>query len=155
MTPDQPPTSAFDELIGTTLVEASPDRVVATVEVTPHLHQPYGIVHGGVYASVIETLASIGAALHAMKGGGTGAVGLSNHTDFLRAVRDGVLTFTATPAQQGRSTQLWLVDVTDGDDRLVATGRVRLFNLRDDSPVEVPPQPHTTADGTADVEALG
>jgi uncharacterized protein (TIGR00369 family) len=55
-------------------------------------------------------------------------VGTSNHTDFLRPVREGTLTATATPVQRGRSQQLWDVAITDEEDRLVATGRVRLAN---------------------------
>jgi uncharacterized protein (TIGR00369 family) len=56
-------------------------------------------------------------------------VGVSNQTDFLRSVRDGRLTATGTPIHRGRSQQLWLVEVTDEQDRLVARGQVRLQNL--------------------------
>lgn len=121
--------SPFDDLIGTRIVEASGARVVATVSITPHLHQPTGIAHGGVYATVIETTASIGAT--AWLAGDGIAVGVSNHTDFLRAVRAGELTFEATPLQQGRTLQLWQVDVTDEEGRRVAHGKVRLANLRE------------------------
>lgn len=128
----QIPMGPFNDALGAILVEASGARVVATLEIGPHLHQPYGIVHGGVYSSVIETVASIGAALFTGDGG---AVGLSNHTDFLRATTSGTLTFTATPVQQGRQLQLWLVAVTDQDDRPVASGRVRLMNVPASGPV--------------------
>ena len=55
--------------------------------------------------------------------------GVSNQTDFLRAVRDGELTAVGTPVHRGRSQQLWQVEITDADERLVARGQVRLQNL--------------------------
>jgi uncharacterized protein (TIGR00369 family) len=97
------------------------------VPVTPDLQQHYGIAHGGVYASMVETTASVGAAIWLGDRGRT--VGISNSTDFLRAVRDGELRAEATPVNRGRSTQLWEVGITDERGRLVARGRVRLMNL--------------------------
>jgi 1,4-dihydroxy-2-naphthoyl-CoA hydrolase len=96
--------------------------------VTPALHQPYGIVHGGVHCAAVETAASVGAAL--WFGDRGTVVGVSNHTDFLRGVRDGELTATATPIHRGGMQQLWLVEVTDEQGRAVARGQVRLQNLR-------------------------
>ncbi|MEZ4446113.1 MAG: PaaI family thioesterase [Polyangiaceae bacterium] len=118
----------FNETIGLRFVAASYEEIVAEIPVTPALHQPYGLVHGGVYATIIETLASVGAALNAMAIGRS-AVGLENSTSFLRAVRDGVLTGRATPLARGKRSQVWQVEVTDGDQRLVATGRVRMLCL--------------------------
>jgi 1,4-dihydroxy-2-naphthoyl-CoA hydrolase len=123
-TPNRP----FDELLGIEIVELSADRVVAELPVTPALHQPYGILHGGAIAALAETAASYGGALAAAESGG-GAVGVSNHTDFLSAVRDGKLRAEATPLARGRSFQLWQVAMTRGDGRLVAHAKVRLFNL--------------------------
>ncbi len=120
--------SPFDELVGTEVTEASGDRVVARVAVTGRLHQPNGIVHGGLYATVVETTASIGANLW-LDGDGV-AVGVANHTDFLRSVRAGTLRVDAVPVQRGRSLQLWRVDVTEEAGALVAYGNVRLMNLR-------------------------
>ena len=117
----------LDTLLGIEIVEASGDKVVLTWTVGPHLHQPFGILHGGVHCSAVESAASMGAAL--WFGDRGTVVGVSNHTDFLRAVRDGVLTATATPIHQGRQQQLWLVNITDVDERLVARGEVRLQNL--------------------------
>ena len=117
--------SPLDRLLGVRVVEASGERVVATLEVSPALHQPTGIVHGGVYATLVETTASIGATLAAQ----TVAVGVSNHTDFIRAVREGTLRAEARPVHVGRSLQLWQVDVHDEQERLVAEGKVRLMNL--------------------------
>jgi 1,4-dihydroxy-2-naphthoyl-CoA hydrolase len=122
--------SGLNETLGFALDEASADRVVLSWTVgTQHL-QPYGIVHGGVYCSAVEAGASIGAALW-LGDRGT-VVGVANHTDFLRAVRDGRLVATATPIHRGRSQQLWLVEVRDDGERLVARGEVRLQNLADD-----------------------
>ncbi|WP_196806692.1 PaaI family thioesterase [Micromonospora sp. CNB394] len=120
-------TGGFVALLGLTFDEVSGDRVVIRWKVRPELHQPYGIQHGGVYCSVVETAASIGGALW-LGDKGT-VVGVSNQTDFLRAVRDGELTAVGTPVHRGRSQQLWLVEITDADGRLVARGQVRLQNL--------------------------
>jgi uncharacterized protein (TIGR00369 family) len=119
--------SGFDKLVGIRFEEASGDRVVAVVPVGPDLHQGYGIVHGGVYATAVESAASVGAAL--WLGARGRAVGIANHTDFLRPVREGELRVEATPINRGRSTQLWEVVITDERGRPVAHGRVRLMNL--------------------------
>jgi 1,4-dihydroxy-2-naphthoyl-CoA hydrolase len=115
------------ELLGIRFEEASGDRVVAVCPVTPDLHQPYGLVHGGAYAVLAETAASYGAAT--WLGDRGGPFGLSNHTDFLRPVREGTLRAEATPLARGRTTQLWQVAISDDQDRLVAHARVRLINL--------------------------
>ena len=120
-------TGGFVALLGLTFDEVSGDRVVIRWKVRPELHQPYGIQHGGVYCSVVETAASIGGAL--WLGDKGNVVGVSNQTDFLRAVRDGELTAVGTPVHRGRSQQLWLVEITDAASRLVARGQVRLQNL--------------------------
>ncbi|MBQ1063843.1 PaaI family thioesterase [Micromonospora sp. C41] len=120
-------TGGFVALLGLTFDEVSGDRVVIRWKVRPELHQPYGIQHGGVYCSVVETAASIGGAL--WLGDKGNVVGVSNQTDFLRAVRDGELTAVGTPVHRGRSQQLWLVEITDADGRLVARGQARLQNL--------------------------
>ncbi len=122
-------TSAFDELIGSRVTEAGPDRTVVELPVSRALHQPGGIVHGGVYCALVEGAASTGATLW-LEGSGI-AVGTSNHTDFLKAVRDGVLRAEATPLQRGSRLQLWQVEVTDGTATLVAHGKVKLLNLRE------------------------
>lgn len=120
-------TGGFVALLGLKLDEVDGDRVVIRWQVRPELHQPFGIQHGGVYCSVVETAASIGGSLWLGERGRV--VGVSNQTDFLRAVRDGELTAVGTPVHRGRSQQLWQVEITDADDRLVARGQVRLQNL--------------------------
>jgi len=117
----------FVDLLGLEFVEVGHDRVVVRWTVRPELHQPYGILHGGVHCAAIETAASIAAAN--WLGDRGDVVGVSNQTDFLRAVRDGVLTAAATPIHRGRLQQLWLVEIRDEADRLVARGQVRLQNI--------------------------
>jgi 1,4-dihydroxy-2-naphthoyl-CoA hydrolase len=133
MTPDElaaQPRSPFDDLLALEFVELTPDRVVARLEVDPARHvQPYGIVHGGVYCAMAETTASLGAVLARGDEPGAGAVGQSNHTDFLRATRAGTLTAAATPVHVGRQVQLWSVAITDDAGALVATSKVRMFNV--------------------------
>lgn len=119
--------SPFDELLGVTLEEASADRAVTRLVVGGHLHQPGGVVHGGVYATMVEGTAGVGATV--WLGDRGFAVGVSNHTDFLRPVRSGTLRAVAVPLQRGRRLQLWQVSVTDDADRLVAHGSVKLANL--------------------------
>ena len=116
------------------IVEADSEKVVGRIAVGPHHHQPYGVVHGGVYCTLVETLASTGAALWAMDQGMIGCVGVHNSTDFLRSTRDGTLVGMATPVHRGRSQQIWLVEITRQEDgKLVARGQVRLHNLTDES----------------------
>lgn len=115
---------------GIELTDASIDHCEGRIEINENHHQPYGVVHGGVYCTLIETLASTGAALWAMEQGMSGAVGVSNKTDFLKATKDGVILGRAAPIHRGRTQQLWQVDVTrESDGRLVAQGQVRLQNV--------------------------
>lgn len=120
-------TGGFVALLGLKFDEVSGEKVVIRWEVRPELHQPFGIQHGGVYCSVVETAASVGGSI--WLGDRGQVVGVSNQTDFLRAVREGELTAVGTPVHRGRSQQLWQVEISDGDGRLVARGQVRLQNL--------------------------
>ena len=119
--------SRFDELIGLRLDEVTPDGVTARFDVKPELQQPYGIVHGGVLCSVVETVGSVSGAAWSRGA----VVGTSNHTNFLRATRSGTLTARSTPIHRGRTQQLWDVDITDESGRLVAKGQLRLANIDD------------------------
>ena len=129
--PDRPDRDQLEvglvKLLGVRVEEASGDRVVLSCPVTPDLHQPFGLVHGGVHATLAETAVSVGGAL--WFGDRGKVVGLSNHTDFLRAVREGELRAEATPLTRGRTSQLWQVEISDGQGRLVAHAKVRLQNL--------------------------
>jgi 1,4-dihydroxy-2-naphthoyl-CoA hydrolase len=117
----------FVKHLGLEFTEVSGARVVARWTAGERHHQPYGIVHGGVHASVVETLGSMGSA--AWLGDKGKCVGVSNTTDFYRAVREGALTSVGTPVHQGRSQQVWLVETHDADGRLVARGQLRVQNL--------------------------
>jgi 1,4-dihydroxy-2-naphthoyl-CoA hydrolase len=112
--------------MGITLLAASPEEVTCEWEVTEKHHQPHGIVHGGVHCGVVETLASIGAALVAAPRGQR-VVGLENSTSFIRAVRSGRLTAAARPVTRGRTTQVWEAWIRDEQGHVVAQGRVRLL----------------------------
>ena len=112
--------------MGIRILTASPDEVTCEWQVSAKHQQAYGIVHGGVHCGVIETLASIGAAVVAHPRGQR-AVGLENTTSFIRAVRSGTLRGVARPVTRGRSSQLWEVWIRDEQEQLVAQGRVRLL----------------------------
>ena len=110
------------------VISATRDEVVAEVTLGPAHLQAYGIVHGGVHAGIIESVASIGAALDVLPRGHS-VVGLENHTSFIRAVRSGTLRAVARPLSRGRRSQVWEGSVHDEQGRLAATGRVRLMVL--------------------------
>jgi uncharacterized protein (TIGR00369 family) len=114
--------------LGMRIVRASSDEVVVEWNAGPEHAQPMGIVHGGMHCSAIETACSIGATISAReRDPRVGAVGLENHTSFVRAVRSGKLTATALPITRGRTTQVWECTVRDEQQRTIATGRVRLL----------------------------
>lgn len=121
--------TGFGKLIGLEFQDLDPDRVTARWTVRDELLQPFGIVHGGVHCSVIESVASTAAAL--WLGGRGHVVGVNNTTDFIRAARAGVLTAEAVPVHRGRTQQIWTVTITDESDRLIARGQVRLQNIED------------------------
>ncbi len=115
-----------------TFTELTVDGAKAQLEVQPKLLQPMGIVHGGgVYCSMIESMASTSAFVWlAANGGGNVVGGVNNNTDFLRAISGGTVYGGVTePVHRGRRQQLWLVTIRDDKDRLIARGQVRLQNL--------------------------
>lgn len=118
--------------MGVTITHATKDEVRCELTVGAEHLQGYGIVHGGVHCGLIESMASIGAYLFAQQRG-QHVVGLENNTSFVRAVRSGVkLHALATPITRGQRTQVWEGRVLDPDERIVATGRVRLLCLDPD-----------------------
>jgi 1,4-dihydroxy-2-naphthoyl-CoA hydrolase len=119
--------SPFVNHLGIEITEATGERVVARWTAGEKHHQPFGIVHGGVHASVVETLGSIGASV--WFGDRGKCVGVNNTTDFYRAVAEGELLSVGTPIHQGRSQQVWLVETHDADGRLVSRGQLRVQNL--------------------------
>ena len=119
--------------LGMRLVRASSAEVVIEWDAGPQHSQPMGIVHGGVHCTAIESACSVGASISAReRDPKLGAVGLENHTSFIRAVRSGKLTCTALPVTRGRTTQVWEATVRDEQQRTVATGRVRLLCIEVD-----------------------
>lgn len=121
--------SDFAQTVGLRLTEVGGTRVVGWIEIGPQHHQPMGIVHGGVWCAAIEATASIGAATSVMDRGLL-AVGVHNSTNFLASMSEGRVDVVATPITQGRTQQLWQVEITrSADGRLVATGQVRLQNI--------------------------
>ncbi|MEA1902780.1 MAG: PaaI family thioesterase [Actinomycetota bacterium] len=115
---------------GIELTDANAEFCSGRVEIQDFHRQPYGVVHGGVYCTLAETIASTAAAIWAMERGFAGAVGITNKTDFLKATTEGVLIAEATPIHRGRTQQLWQVNITrEEDGRLVAQSQVRLQNV--------------------------
>ena len=119
----------FDSELGLTYQELTPDGARAQLEIHDRLLQPWGIVHGGVYCSMVESMASTAAYTWISANGGGAVVGVNNNTDFLRAIGSGTVYGTATPVHRGRRQQLWIVTIAGSGDRLVARGQVRLQNL--------------------------
>ena len=120
----------FDAELGLTYTEVTPDGIKAELRVKPSLLQPMGIVHGGVWCSMVESLASVSAYVWLSANGGGNVVGVNNNTDFLRAITEGTVYAASEPVHRGRTQQLWLVTIRDGRERLVARGQVRLQNLQ-------------------------
>ena len=120
--------SAFLRAAGFILDEISGSRVTGHLQLGPEHHTPWGVVHGGVYTAAVESAASVGAST-AVRDHGQVAVGLTNTTHFLRPVTAGRVTVEAVPLSQGRTQQLWRVDISDEAGKLVAHGEVRLQNV--------------------------
>jgi 1,4-dihydroxy-2-naphthoyl-CoA hydrolase len=118
--------------LGVEVVEVTPDRVVLQVEVGPKVHQPYGILHGGVSALLAESAASIGGALSVAPD--HIVVGTELNCSHLRSMSSGVLTATATPLRKGRTVHVWGINLTDDKDRLICVARCTLQVLKAPSP---------------------
>lgn len=117
------PTLGFDRVYGLEIHEIADGLVRGSVQVREDLKQPTGLVHGGVYASIAESLATNGTAAMVVARGNT-AMGLSNQTSFLRPVTAGSITGLARARHRGRTTWVWEVELTDDDGRLCALTRV-------------------------------
>ena len=114
----------FDAHVGMRFVWAADDRVVAELPVGSHHVQPYGLVHGGIYCALAEAVCSVGAALRVLPGGHH-AVGVENHTRFLRAAREGaVLTVTAVPSGVAGQLHTWQATVRDAEGTCCAESTV-------------------------------
>ncbi len=124
----------FDALYGLEVIDATPQQLTARVAVREELKQPFGLVHGGVYAAIAEGLASFGTVLGVFSDG-KAAMGISNHTSFLRPITDGTIHARAVPRHTGRTTWVWETEFTDDAGRLCGLSRVTVA-VR-----EMPPPP--------------
>jgi 1,4-dihydroxy-2-naphthoyl-CoA hydrolase len=122
--PETAPTG-FAEEVGVEWIDLDPDNARARIRIEPRHLQPFGIVHGGVYASLAESLCSA-ATYGAVRDDGLVAVGQSNDTTFLRPISDGYANATARSRHRGRTTWVWDVDVTDDQGRLCALSRMTI-----------------------------
>jgi 1,4-dihydroxy-2-naphthoyl-CoA hydrolase len=117
--------SPFDRHYGLELGEVSAELVTATVPVREYLLQPVGLVHGGVYASIAEALASVGTNVAVVPDGNVG-LGMSNNSTFLRPIRSGTIHGAARRVHRGRTTWVWDVEIADDDGKLCAVSRVTI-----------------------------
>jgi uncharacterized protein (TIGR00369 family) len=108
--------SHLAELLGIEIVDPGPDPALARLPVTPGVCQPFGIVHGGTFASLAETICSL-ATHEAVKDDGMLALGMSNQATFLRPISQGTVHAAARPRHRGRTTWVWDCEITDDDDR--------------------------------------
>lgn len=113
----------FDHLYGLEVTEIGDGTMRGRVAVRDEIKQPAGLVHGGIYAAIAESLATTGTALTVFADGNT-AMGLSNQTSFLRPVLEGHVNAQARARHQGRTTWVWEVELTDDAGRLCALSRV-------------------------------
>lgn len=127
-TPAARAVGGMDQALGIRVVRTGADEVVIEYDIDDRHRQPYGIVHGGMHCTAVETACSMGAAIAAAPRGQS-VVGVENHTSFIRAAREGRVTVTARPLTRGRRSQLWQAEARLADGTLVASGRVRLLAL--------------------------
>ena len=113
------------ELIGIEYLQTGPDEVRARVEVGDHIRQPFGLVHGGVYAALAESMCSAATWL-AVRGDGMAAMGQANSATFLRPITEGYVNAVARPRHRGRTTWVWDVEITDDQGRACALVRMTI-----------------------------
>jgi 1,4-dihydroxy-2-naphthoyl-CoA hydrolase len=118
-------TQGFDRLYGLELLAVSDTEVRAQVQVNPDVKQPAGLVHGGLYAAMAESMASLATALGVLANGET-AMGLANSTSFLRPITKGVVHGVATRLHRGRTTWVWDVRFSDDEDHTCAVTRMTI-----------------------------
>ncbi|GIG10679.1 hypothetical protein Cco03nite_73790 [Catellatospora coxensis] len=123
MTYDTTMQGALAERMGIKLLEATPERLVATMPVEGNT-QPFGLLHGGASCVLAETLGSIGATLHGSTIGRPYAVGVDISATHHRAARSGLVTGVATPLHRGGSIVTYEIVITDEDDQRICTARL-------------------------------
>lgn len=132
--PDDASPADVHQLLGVEVLEATTDRVVMSLPVGPRVHQPYGILHGGVSALLAESAASCGAALSVPEG--RHVVGIELNASHLRSLREGTLVATAVPIRRGRTVQVWAIHLADDHDTPICEARCTLAVI--DTPGRVP-----------------
>jgi 1,4-dihydroxy-2-naphthoyl-CoA hydrolase len=142
------PLHSIHELLDVRVVEATPERVVMSLPVDWKVHQPYGILHGGVSALLAESAASFGAAVSVPSG--KYVVGIELNASHLRSMREGTLTATATPIRKGRTVQVWGIHLADENGRAICEARCTLAVIDTPGSPDVP-----TAGGTDGANATG
>ena len=115
----------LNDALGMQVGEFDEQRITGSFPVTDRVRQPFGIVHGGAYAALAETLASV-ATYVAVQGDGMIAVGQNNDTSFLRPVSEGTVHATGTRRHRGRTSWIWDVEFKDDQDRVCALSRVTI-----------------------------
>ncbi len=115
----------FDALYGLRMTSCSDTEVTAEVPVRAEVKQPAGLVHGGVYAAIAESMASMATAFAVLEGGET-AMGLSNATSFLRPITEGTIHARASRVHRGRTTWVWDVSFSDDAGRTCAVTRMTI-----------------------------
>lgn len=122
--PQPPDATNVHDYLGIRVVSATPDKVVLELDVTPRVHQVFGVLHGGVSALLAEGAASLGGVVSVAPG--QMVVGTELNISHLRPMRSGVLTATATPVRQGRSVHVWAIEMTDDRGRQISVARCSL-----------------------------
>lgn len=116
-----PANANVHDFLGIRTIEATPEKVILQLDVTANVHQPFGLLHGGVSALLAEGAASVGGVVSVEPG--QAVVGTELNISHLRPMRSGVLTATATPIRKGRSVQVWAIEMTDERGRQISVAR--------------------------------
>jgi 1,4-dihydroxy-2-naphthoyl-CoA hydrolase len=130
--PDAPNATTLHDLLEMNIEERSPERMVVTMPVTPRVHQPFGLLHGGASLALAESAASLGA--NSACPPGKVALGQEINANHLRPKRDGILRAVATPVHIGRTTQVWSVEIRDEAEKLICISRCTLAVVDAPSP---------------------
>jgi uncharacterized protein (TIGR00369 family) len=118
--------SPLDDKLGVQITDWNPDRFVATMPVEGN-QQPFGLLHGGATCTLVETVGSIAAAVHA--GPDKQVVGIELNASYLRAATSGVVTAVCVPVRRGRTLSTYVIDITDDQGRQTATARLTCMTL--------------------------
>jgi len=121
----QPQHMTLGATLGIEVIEATPEKVVATMPIEPKVHQPFGLLHGGASVALAETVASVGGVVSVMAEGKT-AVGQEINANHLRGKKDGVVTATATPIHKGRRSHVWHIEIKDEEGKMICVSRCTL-----------------------------